>query len=96
MAVLRLTRFKIDPADTEEMLAKRAALIAAIRDGFPGLTDTHLAKLDDESWIDVWRWDSSTSMQAALDGAPTIPEAGAAFAVTNGVTAESADVVDER
>ena len=96
MAVLRLTRFTADPANLEELLAKRAALVAAVRDAFPGLTDARLAKLDGDTWLDVWRWDSLASMQAAIQGAPTIPEAAAAFSLIGETTAETAEVIDER
>lgn len=53
MAALKLTRFRIDPADTEEMLARRGTLVAAVKDAFPGLFETQLAKLDEERWVDV-------------------------------------------
>ena len=96
MAVIRLTRFKIDPAHTQEMLARRAALIAAVRDAFPGLVEARLAKVEDETWIDLWRWRSLGNAQAAIAGASTIPEAAAAFAVTRDVGMEYAELVDER
>jgi hypothetical protein len=96
VAVLRLTRCKTDPADTQELLARRAALVAAVRRAFPGLLHTQLAKLDHETWIDTWRWESLAHAQAALDHAPSIPEAAAAFSLTRDTTAEFANVVDER
>lgn len=98
MAVLRLDRFTVDPADAQELLAKRNALVAAVRNAVPGLIEARLAKLNDQTWIDVWHWDSRTSAQAAIERsrAGDIPEAAAAFAVTNDLTTEFADVVDER
>mgnify|MGYP001354018961 FL=1 len=96
MAVIRFTRFTADPADAEEVLAKRAALIAAVRDAFPGLTDARLAKIDDGAWIDTWRWDSQASLEAAVAGAPDLPEVQTAFALVRDVSAETADLVDER
>jgi quinol monooxygenase YgiN len=96
VAVLRLTRFKTDPADAEEMLARRAALIAAVRQAYPGLLRAQRARLDEQTWIDAWRWDSRASAQAAIDHTSAIPEAGAAFSLTSDATAEFADVVDER
>ena len=95
MSVFRLARFKIGPADTEAMLERRAALVAVIRSGFPGLIEAQLAKIDDETWIDVWRWDTWSSAQSATSRAPSIPEAGAAFSLTKGITLEYAEVVDE-
>jgi hypothetical protein len=94
MAVLRLDQFTIDPADTGEMLTRHAALIAAAKDAFPGLIEVQLAKVDDQTWLDVWRWDSLASAQAAVAGAPAIPEAAAAFSVTKSITVEFAEVVD--
>jgi hypothetical protein len=94
MAVLRIDRFTIDPADTEELHSRHAALVATVKDAFPGLLDVELAKVDDQTWIDVWRWDSLASAQAAVAGAPSIPQAGAAFSLTKTVTVEFAQLVD--
>jgi hypothetical protein len=49
MATLRLARCTIDPAHTQAVLAKRAALVAAIRDAVPGLIQARLAKADDQT-----------------------------------------------
>lgn len=96
MAVLRLARFTIDPADTEEMLTRRAAMVAAIRDAFPGLVETRLGKVDDQTWIDLWRWQSVGSAQAATAAASTIPQAAAALALTKDMSIEHAELVEER
>ncbi|HEX5188983.1 MAG TPA: hypothetical protein VFW16_05560 [Streptosporangiaceae bacterium] len=96
MAVIRISRFTVDPALTKEMLDKRAELITAVRASFSGLTEARLARVGDNQWVDTWRWDSVASLQAALAGAPGLPEAAAAFSLTGDLTAEQADVVDER
>jgi hypothetical protein len=96
MSVIRITRFTADPADAEFVLDRRAALIDAVRRTFPGLTATHLARLDDKSWVDVWRWDSAASLRAAADGAHGLPETEAAFSLVRDISAETAEVVDER
>jgi hypothetical protein len=96
MSVLRITRFHIDPADTGEMIARRATLIEAVRAGYPGLAEARLSKVDDETWVDIWRWDSRALADTALAAAPALPEAAAAFAVTRDATAEFAEVVGER
>lgn len=56
MSVLRLTRLTVDAARADEMLVRRAALIEAVRRTTDGLTDTKLARVDEETWLDVWRW----------------------------------------
>ncbi|HSI94304.1 MAG TPA: antibiotic biosynthesis monooxygenase [Jiangellaceae bacterium] len=96
MAVVRITRFHVDPADAAEMLTRRAALIAAVRAAHPGLTEARLAKLDDETWIDMWHWESQSSLEAALAGAPGLPSAAPAFALVRDASAELAEIVDER
>ena len=96
MAVPRLTRFRVDPADANEMLARRNALVAAVRDTFSGLVEARLGKVDDETWVDMWRWQSLADAEAALANAAALPQAAAAFALARDITAENAEVVDER
>ncbi|MBM9618480.1 antibiotic biosynthesis monooxygenase [Streptomyces zhihengii] len=93
MTVVRITRFRTDPANDAEMIDKRATLIAAVRESYPGLTEARLGRLEDGTWVDHWYWESTEHMQKALAAAPTIPEAGAAFALTTDTTAESAEIV---
>ncbi|NJC74311.1 hypothetical protein HC031_32055 [Planosporangium thailandense] len=95
MAVIRTTRFTVDPVDVETMLARRGQLLAAVRAAFAGPTEARLVRLDEETWLDIWRWDSGEALRAALEGAPGLPEAGAAFAVTRDASVEQGDVVDE-
>lgn len=95
MTVVRITRFKTDPANDQEMIARRAALITATRAAFPGLTEARLGRLDDQSWLDSWFWDSAENLQKALAGAPSLPEAGPAFALAIDATVEQAEIVTE-
>lgn len=98
MAVIRTTRFEVAPADAEEMIARRNALVEAVRKAFPGLTEARLARIGERVWTDSWRWESAASMEAALQAAATgaLPEAGPAFALAGNAAAESAEIVDER
>ncbi len=96
MAITRFARFQVEPTDAEEMLSTRAALISAVRATYPGLTEARLTRVDDGTWIDVWRWESAASMDRALAGAHGLAEAPAAFALTRDFTSESAEIVDER
>jgi uncharacterized protein HemY len=89
-AIIRTTRFTADPAATEKVLAARAALIAVLRAKISGPSEAKLIRIDERTWVDIWRW------EAAAELAPTLPEARAAFAVANDPTAESGELVDER
>jgi hypothetical protein len=96
MTVARISRFHVEPTDADEMISKRAALIAAIRQRFPGLTEARLGRVDERAWIDVWWWESRVDLQRALEGGPSIPEAPAVFALTQELSTEDAEIVDER
>ncbi|MGC4942756.1 antibiotic biosynthesis monooxygenase [Kribbella sp. DT2] len=96
MSVLRLTRLTVDPAQADEMLTLRAALIEAVRRTTDGLTDTRLARVDEETWLDVWRWESGAALDEVTSWAPGTPEAKAAFAVVKDAQVERYDLVDER
>jgi hypothetical protein len=96
MAVVRMHRYTVDEADFEELLARRAAAIDAIRASHQGLVETRLTRLDDGTYTDVWRWESPEQMGAAAAGLPNIPEAGAAMALTRDNTVQNGVIVDER
>jgi hypothetical protein len=97
MSVLRITRFETDPARTGEMIDRRTALLSALQDAFPGLTESRLARIDEKSWIEVTQWDSAEHLQTALERGPaSLPEAGALFALAMNATAETAEIVATR
>src|SRR5260370_5453204 len=93
VAVIRTVRFQADPTHAAELVARRAQLICAVRAAHAGLAEARLARVGEDTWVDRWRWDSPASMQAAL---AALPEAAAAFSLTHGVTAEEAELIDER
>lgn len=95
MAIIRTTRFTAEPADAQAVMERRRDLLAAIRARFSGPTETRLIRLDERTWVDMWRWESAQILQAAVDGAPGLPEAAAAFAIVRDISAEQGDVVDE-
>jgi hypothetical protein len=95
MAVLRIVRFTTDPAQADKMLQTRAGLISATRERFEGLTETRLARLDERTWLDQWRWESAEHMQRAIDDVATIPGAGEVFALIAEPSPEVAEVVAE-
>ncbi len=95
MSIVSVTRFQADPADTDQVRARHAALVTAIRAAQPGLTEARLGRLDDETWVGVWRWDSAASLRAARQAAPGTAAAVAAFEVAREVTAEDIEMLDE-
>jgi hypothetical protein len=73
MAVSRTHHYTVDPADLDELIARRATLIAAIRAAHDGPAETRLTRLEDGTCTDVWRWDSAEQMRAALADMPRFP-----------------------
>ena len=96
MTIVRAHRYTVPPADVDELIARRARLIAAIRGAHPGLNETRLTRLEDGTYTDVWRWDSAEQMRAALKAIPTIPEARAAMSLTREATSLNGEIIDER
>ncbi|MFC5824380.1 antibiotic biosynthesis monooxygenase [Nonomuraea insulae] len=96
MAFLRIVRFTADPAEAEQVLARREDLITAVRARFPGLTETRLARLDEHTWLDSWRWDSQATLESAVAAAHDLPETGPAFALVKDATSQEGEIVDER
>ena len=96
MPVYELARFKVAPSDVSTMLQKRDRMVDAIRSRFPGLIQASLARLDEETWIDVWRWDSMEQAKAASETAPQIPDAAEMFSLIKEVVAmEHAEIAHE-
>ena len=60
----------------EEMLSRRLALEAGVRQKLPGLLDIRLVRLDDGTYLDVLRWESREAADAAIELFAEVPEAG--------------------
>jgi heme-degrading monooxygenase HmoA len=67
---------KVRDGAEEEMLNRRPALEAGVREKLPGLLDIRLVRLDDGTYLDVLRWESRESADAAIEKFAEIPEAG--------------------
>jgi hypothetical protein len=92
--VLRIHSYSVDSADLPEFLKRRATVIDVIRSAHPGLTSTRLARLEDGTYTDTWRWDSFQSMAAAFPMAQSA-DAAAAWMLTKNASATNAEVINE-
>jgi hypothetical protein len=95
MTVTKTHHYTIEPADLDELLARRAALITAVRAAYPGLTGTRLTRLEDGTFTDTWHWDTAERMRAARP-ATSLPEAQAAMSLVRDHTARNGEIIDER
>jgi hypothetical protein len=96
MANIRIHRYAVDPDQLDELITRRATLIAAVRQDHPGLVETRLVRLEDGTFVDTWRWATTGEMDAAAATAWSRPEAGAAMSLTRDATADDGEIVDER
>ncbi|HEV2780046.1 MAG TPA: hypothetical protein VGX25_11690 [Actinophytocola sp.] len=96
MAVLRMHRYSVDPADLDELIKRRAALIEALRAADYKLIHTRLTRLEDGTFSDVWVWDSVETMKAVGADLPNFPQAAAALSLTRDRTDIDGEIVDER
>jgi hypothetical protein len=96
MANIRIHRYHVDPSNLDELLARRAELITAMRARHPGLAETRLIDLGAGNYIETWRWQSPEQMQAAFADIANVPEARDAMSLTNDATADDGAIIDER
>lgn len=86
MSILTITRVTAEPSDADELVARHATLVEATGGG---LEDARIGRLDERTWVAVWRWESAEALAAARENAG--PEAAAAFALT---THQSQELVE--
>lgn len=95
MPVFELARFTVDPSNADQLLRKRGPMVEAMRTRFPGLIHADLARIDERTWIDVWKWQSRDEAEAAAAQAPSVPEAADMFALIQDVVSmEHAEIAD--
>jgi heme-degrading monooxygenase HmoA len=67
---------KVRDGAEEDMLRRRPALEAGVREKLPGLVDIRLIRLEDGTYIDLLRWESREAADAAIEKFAEMPEAG--------------------
>ena len=96
MATVRTHRYSLAPDVVEKFLAQRAELIGQWRAAGFDLLETRLYRLEDETYLDVWRWASDEVMAKAFDAMDEIPQVEGTLGMTRDHSAVDAELVDER
>lgn len=94
MAIVNVVRFKVRPEDADEMVVRRDALVEAAREAGPGLLRAVLSRVDEETWVDIWHWDSEESLATAQ--AAVRPTAEAAFALVSDIESTRGQLVSSK
>jgi len=80
MTTVELTRFRVLPEKTEELLAARADMLtdfAADRAGFLG---ARLVRLPDNEWLDIVEWATPEDFATSREKGPNLPGIARFFA----------------
>ncbi len=56
MTTVELTRFRVAPERTADLLAARPAMLADFRADRTGFLDARLVRLPDDEWLDIVSW----------------------------------------
>jgi hypothetical protein len=78
--VFEFAAFTVREGHEQALLDQRPAMIAALRQAFPGLVSSWLTRRDDGSWLDVILWHSREQAEHAAGHVTEVPEAAPWFA----------------
>lgn len=96
MSAVRTHTYQVAPGNLEQLLTQRADLIAGIRAANPGLLQARLTRHEDGTYTDVWHWESTEQMTAALAASAGFPLVGATLGLTHDASAQNGEIIDER
>ena len=80
MTTVELTRFRVDPSRTGDLLAARAAMLTDFRADRTGFLDAQLVQLPGGEWLDVVHWESPEDFAASRAKGANRPGIAAFFA----------------
>jgi quinol monooxygenase YgiN len=95
MLTIELTRFHVQPAQEQALLAARAGMLDDFRADRTGFIDAKLVRLADHEWLDIVSWKSAEDLAASRAKGANRPGIEAFFAaIDHLVTAEEGSLVD--
>jgi len=94
MPAVRVHRYAVDRGDLERFLAQRTELILAIKNN-PAFVGAVLTRLEDGTYLDIWRWESAEQLQAALEAAAGFPLIRATLAYAKDTSAQNGEIIGE-
>ncbi|HEX2317109.1 MAG TPA: antibiotic biosynthesis monooxygenase [Thermomonospora sp.] len=92
---VELTRFRVAPAKTAELLAARPGMLADFRADRAGFLGARLVALPDGEWLDVVEWRSAEDFAASRAKGANLPGIAAFFAAIDELVAAEEGVLAE-
>ena len=75
--MMELAQFTVRPGAEEQFVADRPAMLAALRERFPGLLAAYLTREPDGGWLDVLIWRTPEEAAESARLIATIPACAA-------------------
>lgn len=95
MTTIELTRFRVAPERTEELLAARPAMLADFRADRAGFLDARLVSLPNDEWLDIVAFATPEDRQASREKGANLPGIAAFFAAIDSlVSAEDGTLAE--
>ena len=80
MTTVELTRFRVLPEKTEELLAARTEMLADFAADRTGFLGARLVRLPDDEWLDIVEWATPEDFAASRDKGGNLPGIARFFA----------------
>jgi quinol monooxygenase YgiN len=93
MTTVELTRFRVLPEKTDELLSARAEMLEDFAADRAGFVSARLVRLPDNEWLDIVEWATSEDYAASRDKGPNLPGIARFFAAIDSLVVAEEGVV---
>ena len=93
MTTVELTRFRVLPEQTEELLAARADMLKDFEADRTGFLGARLVQLPDDEWLDIVEWASPEDFAASRDKGGNLPGIARFFAAIDSLIVAEEGVI---
>jgi hypothetical protein len=73
--IFEFASFTVREGEEDSLVAERPAMIAALKQAFPGLLAAWLTRQDDGTWVDAILWETRTAAEDAAARVNDVAEA---------------------
>ncbi|HET6740087.1 MAG TPA: hypothetical protein VFH76_14165 [Kribbella sp.] len=87
MTTVELTRFRVLPSRTEELLAARADMLKDFETDRAGFLGARLVQLPNDEWLDIVDWATPEDFAASREKGPNLPGIARFFAAIDSLVA---------
>ena len=93
MTTVELTRFRVLPEQTEELLAARVDMLKDFEADRTGFLGARLVQLPDDEWLDIVEWASPEDFAASRDKGGNLPGIARFFAAIDSLVVAEEGVI---